>query len=107
MSARPETRTASRLGGYVLSLGTAEVIGRGLSFVAIIVVARVLGPESFGKFALAQVVVLYLSALGDGGLTLWTQREIVRRPHDLSRLIAQTLVAQIVLAVAAMSALAV
>ncbi|MGH3952160.1 MAG: oligosaccharide flippase family protein, partial [Pseudonocardiaceae bacterium] len=45
--------------------------------------------------------------LGDGGLTLWTQREIVRRPHDLSRLIAQTLVAQIVLAVAAMSALAV
>ncbi|WP_034273997.1 oligosaccharide flippase family protein [Haloechinothrix halophila] len=99
--------TARRLGGYVLSLGSAEILGRGLSFVAIIVVARVLGPESFGRFALAQAIVLYLAALGDGGLTLWTQREIVRRPAELSRLIAQTLVAQVLLAVAAMSVLAV
>ncbi len=107
MAVRPETTTARRLSGYVLSLGTAEAVGRGLSFVAMIVVARVLGPESFGQLALAQVVVLYLAALGDGGLTLWTQREIVRRPDDLPRLIAQTLVAQMVLAMLAMGALAV
>ncbi|MFB9729377.1 oligosaccharide flippase family protein [Haloechinothrix salitolerans] len=107
MRAETPASTARRLGGYVLSLGSAEILGRGLSFVAIIVVARVLGPESFGRFALAQAIVLYLAALGDGGLTLWTQREIVRRPAELSRLIAQTLVAQVLLALAAMAVLAV
>lgn len=107
MRAEAPASTARRLGGYVASLGSAEILGRGLSFVAIIVVARVLGPESFGRFALAQAIVLYLAALGDGGLTLWTQREIVRRPAELSRLVAQTLVAQVLLAVAAMAVLAV
>ncbi len=107
MHAEAPASTARRLGGYVLSLGSAEILGRGLSFVAIIVVARVLGPESFGRFALAQAIVLYLAALGDGGLTLWTQREIVRRPAELSRLVAQTLVAQVLLALAAMAVLTV
>ncbi|MBC6447998.1 oligosaccharide flippase family protein [Actinokineospora xionganensis] len=102
----PEATTTSRLRGYVVSLGAAEVVGRGLSFVAMIVVARVVGPESFGALALAQAVVLYLAALGDGGLTLWTQREIVRRPHDLPRLLVQTLVAQVLLALVATAVLA-
>lgn len=97
--------TTSRLRGYVVSLGAAEVVGRGLSFVAMIVVARVVGPESFGTLALAQAIVLYLAALGDGGLTLWTQREIVRRPHDLPRLVTQTLVAQVLLALVVMAVL--
>nr|WP_281373620.1 oligosaccharide flippase family protein [Haloechinothrix aidingensis] len=90
-----------------MSLGTAEIIGRGLSFLALVVVARVLGPETFGRVAFAQVIVLYLTALGDGGITLWSQREIVRRPGELSRIVAQTLAAQVALAVAAMGTLAV
>ncbi|MDV6013565.1 oligosaccharide flippase family protein [Haloechinothrix sp. LS1_15] len=102
MSAQPERSTARRLSGYLASLGSAEVVGRGLSFVALVVVARVLGPDTFGQLALAQVIVLYLTALGDGGITLWSQREIVRRPHELSRIVAQTLVAQVALALVAM-----
>lgn len=98
--------TAGRLGGHLLSLGGAEVAGRGLSFVAMIVVARMLGPDSFGRLAFAQTVVLYLAALGDGGLTLWTQREIVRRPGELRRLVSRTLVAQLLLAAVAMAVLA-
>lgn len=105
--AEPPTAASSgrRLAGYIVSLGSAEMIGRSLTFASGIVVARTLGPEGFGQLALAQSLVLFLASLGEGGLTMWTQRQIVQRPDDLPRLVVQTLVAQLLLAVVAIAAL--
>ena len=106
MEATPTTTAAAavpasvRLPRNVIALGTAEFAGRLLAFLSTIIVARVLGPELFGPVTIALALVLYLGALGDGGLTLWTQRQIVLRPNDLSPLVAGTMVVQLLLSAA-------
>lgn len=97
--------TRTRLTSNVVLLGSAEGIARAIALATSLVIARILGPTLFGGVALAQVVVLYLAALGDGGLTVWTQRQIVLRKDRLPELVSETMAVQLILGAIAAVAL--
>ena len=48
--------------------------------------ARVLGPEGFGKLALAQALVLYLYAFLEYGYQFTATREVARNREDRAKL---------------------
>jgi len=63
-----------------------------------LVVARLLGPSALGQLAIAQAVVAYAGVVGDGGLTILTQRMMVREPTREARLVATATSIQLSLA---------
>jgi PST family polysaccharide transporter len=85
----------------VAVLSGGEVSARLLTMVATIVIAHLLGPADFGKVSLAQTIALYVAIVGDGGLTVWTQRQIILEPSKAADYIEDTLVAQSLLGLVA------
>lgn len=65
-AARPSLRRAAVSG--VAWQGTSYVVGRGLTFVATIVLARLLAPAEFGLVGLALVFVTFAEAAADLGI---------------------------------------
>lgn len=77
---------ARRIAGAFLALGAGEVIGRLLAFATTIVIARVLGAEGYGVYALALAVGLYLAKASECGLEGVGVRAIAERGSDPARL---------------------
>lgn len=65
--------------GFV-KLSMSEALIRILSVVALIMIARVLGPVALGQFAVAQAVVSYATAFSGAGVKALAQREMVSDP---------------------------
>ncbi len=64
-------------------LGLSTLISYGLLFFSTVFIARRLGPDSFGKISVAQIICIYLSILTDG-MKLYGVREIARnRQQDV------------------------
>jgi PST family polysaccharide transporter len=78
----------------------AEILVRGLGFVTSIVVARAVTPEVLGEVAIAQTTAQFLGQIGDGGLTLWTQRQILLNRDRVSALAMETTLVQLLLSAA-------
>lgn len=70
--------TARRIVRNFLSLLSAQLISRFIFFLAIVYLARVLGPEDFGKINFVQAVILYFMLITNLGLTTLGTREVAR-----------------------------
>lgn len=67
-----------------LSLFLSNVIGQLFTLWAFIHIAKVFGPEGFGKFSFAQVVSLYFLYLADFGLQTLGTRTIAQEKENIS-----------------------
>lgn len=70
--------TAQRILKNTTSLLAGGVTAQVLNFVALVYLARVLGPEGFGKINFAMALVIYFTLLADLGLPLLGTREVAR-----------------------------
>jgi O-antigen/teichoic acid export membrane protein len=72
-----------RVAGNLFSLFSGEAISSALAFVITILLARRLSDEGFGRLALVQSVMVYLTLFMDMGLGTFGAREIARYPDRL------------------------
>ena len=70
-----------KLFGNILSLGTSEIVARGIAFFGIAFIARKLGPEGFGIIGFATAVYSYLALAVTAGFNDVGAREVASRPH--------------------------
>ncbi len=77
---------ADRIAGNFIALGSGETIGRGFAFLATLILARVLGVESYGVLALAAGITLYLAKISDFAIETVGTGEVTRRPQDIAEL---------------------
>ncbi|GAI99846.1 unnamed protein product, partial [marine sediment metagenome] len=70
--------TIRRVVRNFLSVSFAEVILRGITFLVIVYLARILAPANFGKIGFAQAVVAYFMLPVNLGLTVLGVREVAR-----------------------------
>jgi O-antigen/teichoic acid export membrane protein len=66
--------------GNILSLGTSEIVARGIAFFGIAFLARRLGPEGFGIIGFATAVYSYLALAVTAGFNDVGAREVASRP---------------------------
>ncbi|MDI6839531.1 MAG: flippase [bacterium] len=67
---------------FIVLLG-ADIVGKGLSFVVLIYLARVLGAINFGKLSFAQAILAYFLLLADLGVTTAGARELAKNKNNL------------------------
>jgi O-antigen/teichoic acid export membrane protein len=70
-----------------LSLFLSSVVGQLFTLWAFIQIARIFGPEGFGRFSFAQVFALYFLFLADFGLQTFGARAIAQGKKPVSRLV--------------------
>lgn len=83
------------------ALLAGEAVARGVSFVAVVVLARRLGPEAFGLVTLALTLVLWLAQIVDSGTELLNVRDVARRPERFRSLTEPVLGLRLALCAAA------
>ncbi|MCQ1535622.1 flippase [Methanosarcina sp. KYL-1] len=74
----------ARNSGYLFLSGTAAKI---LSFIALLYIARYLGPEDFGKFSFAFAFIYFFSFIPDLGIHRILVREASKEPQAAGKLI--------------------
>ncbi|MBI3974097.1 MAG: flippase [Chloroflexi bacterium] len=84
----------------------ATFTGRLLTWALAMVMARTLGPEGTGAYALAVNLWLYASIVADFGLGTWLTREVARDPAAARRHVRTTLGLRLLLSAAALPVLA-
>jgi len=73
-----DTSVTKRMAKSFSWLVLGEIIGRGISFLAVIYIARILGAAAFGLLNFAQAFQSYLVLIVDSGLSTLGMREIAR-----------------------------
>lgn len=81
----------------ILRLATGDLIGKALSFLAMVYLARVLGVDHFGVLEFAASVLTYLLMFADAGLEIWGTRESTKT-GDLLALAERVVAVRILLA---------
>jgi O-antigen/teichoic acid export membrane protein len=76
--------TGRRITVNFLFLSTANIISKGLVFITVIYLARILGPENFGKLIFAQAFIVYFMLVTNMGLSTLGIREIVRNKDKIN-----------------------
>jgi O-antigen/teichoic acid export membrane protein len=92
--------TPQRIIKNTLSLLCSGVISQIFGFVAVIYLARVLGPDSFGKINFAMAFLAFLSLLANLGMPLWGTKEIAADQSKTSSITAKIVSLRVVLSVA-------
>jgi O-antigen/teichoic acid export membrane protein len=94
----PESRTLRSFAG----LAGGEAVARALSFVAMLIVARRLGPAMYGVIGVASGIMLYLNQVVDAGVELSGVPAVARlgRGHALAELVASALGVRTIIAIA-------
>ena len=77
--------TIRRVVRNFLSVSFAEVILRGITFLVIVYLARILAPANFGKIGFAQAVVAYFMLPVNLGLTILGVREVARDKGSIDK----------------------
>jgi len=80
------------------SLSIGKIISQIITFVTIVYLARILGPENFGKINFAQVVVLYFMLITSLGLPTLGVREVARDKNNISNYVNNLLTLRLILA---------
>jgi O-antigen/teichoic acid export membrane protein len=83
-------------------LAVGQVLAQVLGFVAIIVMARRLGPHGFGLVTLGTTLVVWFGVIADAGTEVLNIRDISRRPEHFKRLAEPVLGLRLLLSAAAM-----
>ena len=89
-----------RLTRSFLNLAAGEAVARLLAFAAMLIVARRLGPASYGVIGVASGIMLYLNQVADGGIELSGVPAVARQRDDLSALVSSTLTIRFIVALA-------
>ena len=90
----------ARLTRSFLNLAAGETIARILAFLAMLVVARRLGPAMYGVIGVASGILLYLNQLADAGAELAGVPVVARQREGLSDLVSSVLSVRLRVAVA-------
>lgn len=80
-------KTGRQIFKNMLSLSFAEIANKGISFITIAYLARVLQPEGFGIIGWANSFVVYFVFLVDLGFNVIGPREIAKYPEKLKKLV--------------------
>ena len=80
-------------------LTTAHIVEKIITFVLIIILARYLGVEGYGIYALALSFIGLLSQLFDGGLNCLLMRETAQGVVNRQRLLGQVLIGKVIMGV--------
>ena len=84
-----------------------QIAGKGVTLAiglaSIAIVTRYLGPDDYGRYTLALTYIQLFGVLADVGLFTIVVREISRRPERTERLVGNTIVLRLLLAVAAIA----
>ena len=80
-------------------LTTAHIIEKVISFIIIIVLARYLGAEGYGIYALALSFIGLFIQLLDGGLNCLLMRETARKVADRQQLLGRVLAGKVIMGV--------
>src|SRR5690242_17788218 len=89
---------SNRLVRNIFSLSLGELSARAMQVLAIIILARRLGSESFGYFVLATTITTYLLLVVQQGLDTIAIRFISQKQFELSDLVASILGFRLVVA---------
>jgi O-antigen/teichoic acid export membrane protein len=87
-----------RVLGNILSLGTSEIVARGIAFIGIGFLARKLGPEGFGIIGFATALFGYLALAVTAGFNDIGAREVARHPERASDIAVNVILVRIALA---------
>lgn len=87
-------------------LATGEAIARLFSFVAVVALARRLGPEGFGLVTLGATLVIWFALVVDSGTEVIGIRDVSRRPELFRQLTEPVLGLRLALSLVAMGAFA-
>lgn len=90
----------ARLTRSFLNLAAGETVARVLAFLAMLVVARRLGPAMYGVIGVASGIMLYLHQLADAGAELAGVPVVARQREGLSELVSSVLSVRLVIAAA-------
>lgn len=93
---------ARRIAGAFVALGAGEIIGRLLAFATTLVIARVLGADGYGVYAMALAVGLYLASASESGLAAVGVRAIAEGTEDVAALASAVSGVRLVIAAALM-----
>ncbi len=83
----------------LLFLSSSETISGVLFFLAMIYIARILGPEAYGKINVARSLILYFLMFVSAGLDFYGIREGSRIPSELKNLIERIVGLRFILSV--------
>ena len=86
------------LKNFIFLLG-GSIVGQIFYFIAIIYLARILGPAGFGHWNFAQALMLYLFRINEIGLEVTGIREVSRFPSDTSLWISNITIIRLALAI--------
>ena len=87
-----------RLTRSFLNLAAGETIARVLAFLAMLVVARRLGPAMYGVIGVTSGIMLYLNQIADAGAELAGVPVVARQADGLSALVSSVLSVRVVIA---------
>jgi O-antigen/teichoic acid export membrane protein len=90
--------TVRRVVRNFLSVSFAEVILRGITFLVIVYLARILAPANFGKIGFAQAVIAYFLLPVNLGLTTLGVREVARNKDDIDKYASNIVTLRLMLA---------
>lgn len=82
-----------------LFLSSSEALSGFLFFIAMIYIARVLGPEAYGKMNVARSLILYFLMFVSAGLDFYGIREGARIPAQIKTLIEKIVTLRLILSV--------
>ena len=80
-------------------LAISEIIGKGISFASIVLIARYLGDEGFGKYAFAMAMAMIFIVFVDFGFHTFVTREIARKKQDAKIYLENLCVSKIILSI--------
>lgn len=84
--ATPERQeVVGRVGKNFLAVSAGNLISRGISFVTVAYLARVLGPHAFGELSWAQAALAFGIIVADWGLQTQGIRVLAERPDEARR----------------------
>jgi O-antigen/teichoic acid export membrane protein len=102
----PAAETDAPLLSGLARNAVVQLVGRAVGIVAqgvaLILVARRLGPAEYGAFALVSTLTMMATALADWGLLLVGARAVARHPEDERRILQACLSLRLLLGVAAL-----
>jgi len=92
--------TTQRIIKNTVSLLCSGVISQFFGFVVVIYLARVLGPDSFGKISFAIAFLAFVSLLANLGMPLWGTKEIAADQSKIASITANIVSLRLVLSIA-------
>ena len=82
-------------------LSISEIISKALAFIATIYIARVLGPENFGKLGFAQAILSYFVLIVNLGFDVYGAIEVAKNKDEIKRLLVNITVIKTILFIVA------